>query len=33
MPDYPTKNLLSIMAETNYQAPRDWKKYRVLTEK
>ncbi len=33
MVDYPTRNLLDILAETNYQAPRDWAGYRILTEK
>jgi hypothetical protein len=31
--DYPSKNLLAILAETNYVAPKDWEGYRVLTEK
>lgn len=31
--DYPTRNLLSIMSETNFQAPDDWQGFRSLTEK
>jgi len=33
MIDYPTRNLLAILEETNFQAPSDWEGYRVLTEK
>ena len=32
-PDHPTKNLLSIMEETNFIAPKTWEGYRILTEK
>lgn len=31
--DGPTLSLLSVMQETNFKAPADWKGYRVLTEK
>ena len=31
--DYPSKNILSIMEETHFVAPKDWEGYRVLTEK
>jgi len=31
--DFPTKNLLAVMEETNYNAPADWRGYRALTEK
>ena len=31
--DYPSKNILSVMEETNYIAPKDWAGFRVLTEK
>ena len=33
MEDYPTRNLLAILEEYNFQAPSDWAGYRVLTEK
>lgn len=32
-PDYPSKNLLDVMAETNFVAPKDWEGFRALTEK
>mmetsp|Transcript_21846 Transcript_21846/g.16202 ORF Transcript_21846/g.16202 Transcript_21846/m.16202 type:complete len:103 (+) Transcript_21846:465-773(+) len=31
--DYPTRNILSVMEESNYRAPKDWGGFRVLTEK
>jgi hypothetical protein len=31
--DYPTRSLLSFMAETDFIAPIDWMGYRALTEK
>ncbi len=31
--DGPTKNLMDVMSETGYKAPKDWPGYRVLTEK
>jgi hypothetical protein len=31
--DHPTRNLLRIMGDSNYQAPSDWEGYRNLTEK
>lgn len=33
MEDYPTRNLLAILAETNYHKPQGWQGYRELTEK
>jgi hypothetical protein len=33
MTDYPSKNILAVMAETNFNAPKDWDGYRILTEK
>jgi hypothetical protein len=31
--DFPTRSLLSIMGEFNFQAPDSWQGYRALTEK
>ncbi len=31
--DYPSQNILSVMEESHYIAPKDWPGYRVLTEK
>jgi len=33
MIDYPTRNLLAILEDSNYKAPADWAGYRLLTEK
>jgi hypothetical protein len=33
MIDYPTRNLLVILEEHHFVAPKDWEGYRVLTEK
>ncbi len=32
-PDYPTRQLLQIMSETDFSAPQTWPGFRVLTEK
>ena len=31
--DYPASNLLAILKESHYVAPKDWAGYRILTEK
>jgi hypothetical protein len=32
-PDYPTRTLMNFMEKRGFQAPEDWKGFRVLTEK
>ena len=31
--DYPTRQLLNIMSETDFMAPPNWEGFRELTEK
>ena len=31
--DYPTRSLITIMAQHGYEAPSDWEGFRQLTEK
>jgi hypothetical protein len=33
MTDFPTRNIMEVISNTNFKAPNGWKGYRELTEK